>query len=172
MSDFKHPKGWYFAGAAPDDYEMGVDPSLLRDGKPCAVIRTRVEKPSGFGTLMQTFKADDYVGRRVCLSGWVKTDRANRCTLWMRVDGEKNRTAAFDNMHDRPIQGTTDWQKYEVVLDVPELSIHIAFGMMLDGPGVAWLNKVKLKKVSKKVPTTGQHSGTRLKKPYNLSFEE
>jgi hypothetical protein len=30
----------------------------------------------------------------------------------MRVDKEKD-SVAFDNMQDRPINGTTGWQKYE-----------------------------------------------------------
>ena len=33
--------------------------------------------------------------------------------LWMRVDKGKD-MVAFDNMQDRPIKGTTDWQRYYI----------------------------------------------------------
>jgi hypothetical protein len=34
----------------------------------------------------------------------------------MRVDKGKD-MIAFDNMQDRPIEGTTDWQRYDAVLN-------------------------------------------------------
>jgi hypothetical protein len=45
----------------------------------------------------------------------------------MRVDKE-SKHVAFDNMHDRPITGSSDWKKYDVVLDVPQDSTGISFG--------------------------------------------
>jgi AraC family transcriptional regulator len=42
---------------------------------------------------------------------------------------------AFDNMQDRPIKGTTDWQRYEVVLDVRRirLAYHLGFYLTVQG---------------------------------------
>jgi len=70
-------------------------------------------------------------------------------------------------MQSRPIQGTSDWQPYEVVLDVPEKSVNIAFGLLLEGPGQAWVNEIQFTEVSKDVPTTSQQS---LDQPTNLDF--
>ena len=33
-------------------------------------------------------------------------------------------------MGDRPVKGITDWQKYDLVLDVPEDVVAIVFGVM------------------------------------------
>jgi len=44
------------------------------------------------------------------------------------VDKGKETGVAFDNMQDRAIKGTTDWRRYEVVLDVPEDATGIAPG--------------------------------------------
>ena len=55
---------------------------------------------------------------------------------------------AFDNMQDRPIMGTSDWQQYEVVLDVSENGVQIAFGILLAGKGQVWLDEVQLELVS------------------------
>ncbi len=64
--------------------------------------------------------------------------------MWMRVDGDNpnphKRSLSFDNMQGRPIKGTVDWKKYEIILDVPQESVLIAYGVLLDGPGSVWLD--------------------------------
>jgi hypothetical protein len=50
--------------------------------------------------------------------------------LWMRVDGQEPKMLAFDNMQGRPIQGTTAWKRYEVILDVDPQATAIAFGIL------------------------------------------
>jgi hypothetical protein len=47
-------------------------------------------------------------------------------------------------MEDRPITGTTDWGKYEIVLNVPENSTGILYGILLAGTGEAWVNGMQL----------------------------
>jgi hypothetical protein len=90
----------------------------------------------------------------------------------MRVD-EQSTTVAFDNMQDRPITHTKDWQNYAVVLDVPQDATGIFFGVLLDGPGTVWLNGGKVELVGSDVPTTGT-TGTKKRgiEPKNLDFTE
>src|SRR5436190_13987714 len=52
------PKGWFHAGSHPKDYEMSVDQAVAHSGKASASLKSIVSETSGFGTLMQTFKAD------------------------------------------------------------------------------------------------------------------
>lgn len=165
------PKGWFPAGSHPKDYEMSVDPKVTHAGKASASIKCIATKPEGFGTLMQSFLPDTYRGKRVRMSGFVRSaDVSSWAGLWMRVDGPgKTEPLAFDNMQDRPIRATTDWTKYEVILDVPEQAQGIAFGVLLDGAGQVWFDDFKLEIVEKDVPTT------RIKAPpapKNLDFEE
>ena len=79
-------------------------------------------RPTGFGALSQFIRADDYRGKRVRFSAYVKTHDVSAASsgagLWMRVDGNGG-ILAFDNMQNRPIMGTTDWKLVSVVLDVP-----------------------------------------------------
>ncbi len=74
----------------------------------------------------------------------VKSERVEIWTgLWMRIDGpEDGKALGFDNMLNRPMHGTTDRQRYEVVLDVPQESVYVAFGLLLGGRGQAWLSDV------------------------------
>jgi hypothetical protein len=74
--------------------------------------------------------------------------------LWMRVDDFNSELIAFDNMQNRPIKGTRDWQPYEIVLDVPSESERIAAGILVSGAGKAWISDVHFTPVSKQIPTT------------------
>ena len=108
--------------------------------EPADVARSLATAPSidpttGFGTLMQDFDAAQWRGKRLRLSAWVKSaDVKPGSGVWMRIDIDKT-SAAFDNMVNRAIRGTTEWTKYEVVLDVAEQATGIYLGLILDGKG-------------------------------------
>lgn len=170
------PPGWIRAGSQPQDYLMGTDPKGGRAGGRAGFIKARTSDVGGFGTLMQMFDAAEYRGKRLRFSASVKADGiAKWAGLWMRIDGTPStgsRTPTmlgFDNMQSRPIKGSSDWKPYQVVLDVPEEAMAIAFGILLEGPGQAWMDDVKLEAVGSEVPVTGG-SGQLQKKP-NLKFD-
>jgi hypothetical protein len=73
----------------------------------------------------------------------------------------------FDNMNNRPILADTDWQQYALVVDVPEESTSMSFGLFLIGAGKMWLDEVKFEVVDKTVPLNGL-----LPAPTNLNFED
>jgi serine/threonine protein kinase/DNA polymerase III delta prime subunit len=148
---------WFLAGSEPQDYTYGIDHTLRFAGKPAAYLQAQVAKPGGFGTLMQTFQGTGYRGKRLRMSGYVKAQAVEQwAALWMRVDGSQGRTLSFDNMDRRPILGTVDWKRYEIVLDVPEDSIDIAFGILLSGKGQVWLSEIQFQVVGRQIPTTGR----------------
>ncbi len=76
-------------------------------------------------------------------------------------------------MGNRPIKGTGDWKRYEIVLDVPGNSINIAFGILLTGKGKVWMDDLQFEVVGKDVPTTDMlKQGAGLPdEPLNLGFE-
>jgi hypothetical protein len=169
------PQGWFRAGDHPGDYEMAVDPKGGRAGNACAFIKGRSAQPQGFGTLMQNVDAEEYRGKRLRFSAQVKAAGiVDWAGLWMRIDGPtqagSNAPAllGFDNMQSRPIKGTGDWKRYDVVLDVPNEAKGIAFGILLTGGGQAWLDDLRFETVGAEVPVTGL--GAPAKKP-NLSFQ-
>jgi hypothetical protein len=168
------PKAWFLAGSHPANYEAGADRSTRYIGKSSGFLRSRKPNPEGFGTYMQMVLPDRYRGKRVRMSGFVKAENVTGWAgLWMRVDGPTPNTAlAFDNMQDRPIRGTSDWKKYEVVLDVAAESSALAFGFLLGGAGQIWLDGLKFEVVGPDVPTTDlQHKMPLAPEPRNLDFE-
>lgn len=168
-------KHWFLSGSQPAEYEYGLDTETVHQGSVSAYLKSyALQEEDDFATLMQQFNAKNYVGKRVRFSGFVKTKNVtNYCGLWMRVDNNMNDALQFDNMSNRKIEGTTNWNRYAIVLDVPENSAVISFGLLLSGKGQAWLDSCSFEVVDKKVPSTNiEMNFTMYDEPLNLSFQE
>ena len=168
-------KGWFMAGSHPGDYEHGILEDEKHDGHRVAYLRSRVAHAAGFGTLMQMVAAEEHRGRRIRFSGALKaTDVEGWAGLWMRVDGkERKNTLAFDNMQDRALEGTTEWARYSVVLDVADDAAAIGLGTLLRGRGEVRMADLRFEPVSTDVPTTGHEGGQGYSRhPRNLDFSE
>ena len=172
-SNDQMPNGWFPAGSNPSEYEMGIDNSNFQNGYSSAYIKSKSPNKKEFGTLMQTISAENYLGKRLQLSGHVKSENVNGWSgLWMRIDGSNNQQLGFDNMQGRSIKGTTDWQKYKIVLDVPANSKSINYGVLLGGKGKVWFDNFKLEEVDESVPVTNLTKKNLLpSSPINLDFE-
>jgi hypothetical protein len=168
------PIGWTLAGNNPRDYEIMQDNSNTYSGYFSSSLRSIVNRPQGYVTLMQVIKSDNYKGDRISFSGYVKAKFvADWAGLWMRVDDVIGRPLSFDNMNDRPIVGNSDWVKYEIVLDVPVNSSEISFGVILDGKGQIWFDKLELKVVEMGTPVTDRlKNKVENTEPINLDFEQ
>jgi hypothetical protein len=169
-------EGWYPAGSNPKGYKMGVSTDVRHNDKPSAYIKSKHADVSGFGTYMQTAKADDYLGKSVRMSAWIESKDINGkgwAGMWFRVDGDSMKSLSFDNMGDRPIKGTTTWKKYETVLDVPAGAKDMAFGVLLNGGGEVNFTDVNFEILG---PATGKTGMTGMiglpAKPKNLDFEK
>ncbi len=148
-------QNWSSAGSHPNDYNMGGDPTVKHGTENSGFIKSIASDIDGFGTWMIQIEADKYIGKRIRLSGYVKSKEVEDWAgLWMRVDGASTTSLSFDNMEDRPIKGTTKWKKYEIVLDVPENSTGIFYGIILVGKGQAWVDGLQLETVSNEIPVT------------------
>lgn len=174
LLSFDSASGWFAAGSHPKSYEMGIDKGAGQDGKNAATIKSIKKKIKGFGTFMQMCAPDKFLGKRVHMSGMIKTvDVKEWAGLWFRVDGGSG-ALSFDNMHDRAVSGNTDWKSYEIVLDVPVGATNLAYGSLLSGTGQVWFDKLTFEIVDNTVPTTGESNKKKdkLPEPVNLDFEE
>jgi len=68
------PEGWMVAGSQPAKYAAGVDTTVLYQGHRSAYLKSKEQMTGGFGTLMQSFDAKNYLGKRVRFSAAVKTE--------------------------------------------------------------------------------------------------
>jgi hypothetical protein len=152
------------------EYERGIDNKTARSGKTSAYLRGGGRD---FGTFYQVADAVPYRGKRLQLTGYVKTQQFTEyAALWMQVDANTPargyRREASDNMGDRPIKGAKEWTPYSVVLDVHPEATHLTFGVLLRGNGTIWLDDLSLEVVGEEVPTTGVN----IPEQPNLSFDD
>lgn len=165
--------GWFLAGTGPQYFEAVQDLETKRSGRASARLKATADPGSTFGTLMQTVSAAEFLGKRLRLSGFVRTaDVKGWAGLWMRVDRKNAPVESFDNMQNRPIGGTTDWTPYAVTLDVQSDATTVNYGVLQQGAGATWIDDLKLEVVQRDVKTTGiGASAAGLDKPMNLDFE-
>ena len=163
-------KGWFLAGSDRPSYEIGIVKDTERKGKVAYLKSTKTVAKKGFGTIMQTFSAKKYLGKKVKLTGFIKTkDVKSWVGMWMRVDGKDKRALSFDNMQDRAIKGTKGWKKYSIILDVPKSSTTINYGVLLSGTGKVFIDDFAFEIVSESSLSTGKEYKV---EPTNTSFED
>jgi RNA polymerase sigma factor (sigma-70 family) len=176
----KAPSGWFKNGAKPESYVVGVDSTETWGGMPSAYVESLTPQvEGGFGGMMQTVSAEAYIGKRVRLSGWLKTKDANEGGghLWLRIDSEERaKNLGFDNMNNRPVRGTSDWQEASVVLDVPIGAKALAYGFFVKGGGKLWVSGQMLEVAGQEVPVTNMRieippEKALRKAPANLGFD-
>ncbi|MDG2538516.1 hypothetical protein P5Y53_12655 [Dyella jiangningensis] len=164
------PKGWFVAGSAPTEFDVGAEAASQGTGRD-AFIRAKSQS-SGFATLMQTIDASAYRGKRVRLSGNLRTKDAGKGQLWLRIDGSDRKPLGFDNMEQRAVKGDSAWQNFAIVLDVPAEARDIAFGFLLAYKGEVWANDIKLDVVTNATPTTSAGPYGLPAAPVNLGFKD
>lgn len=179
------PSSWWLSGSHPAEYQAGIDKTQAHSGTQCASLANRVAAPdvAGFATLMQEVSACNYAGKRIRMSAWLKTEGVKSwASLWLSVYGAAGRiNVSFDNMCDRTITDTNDWNKYDIVLDVPEDATKLGFGAILAGIGQLWVDDFSFEEVGSDIDVTDCPCSERRKTPTeeqlpfvptNLSFEE
>jgi hypothetical protein len=162
-------RGWWHAGSNPTAYDVTADRQVTHGGRASARLAGRAPTATGFGSLMQVAAADRYRGKRIRLSAWIRSDSViRRAGLWLRIDApdqEPTHALASDAMGNRPIAGTRDWRRYEIVLDVAPAAADVAFGAHLSGLGTIWVDDFRIEIVDASVPVTNRSA------PQNLDFE-
>lgn len=150
--------GWYKGGTKPNSYEMDNISGGGQNGQDAFTIRSLEPKVDGFGMLVHDNTPGFFLGKRVRLRGFMKTSNVKGWAgFYFRIDKSGvGLPVVTDNMHDRPVKGTTGWKKYELVLDVPANASKIIYGAMLSGTGQIWFESPVLEEVGKEVPVTAK----------------
>lgn len=129
--------GWMIVGSSPQDYTRGIKPT--ESGTNTAFFKNAVEQPRGNVVLQQIVNAYDYRGKTVRLSAMLRSESVTRQASLYLTHG-----IVRDTRLERTIQGTADWQTYDITLSIPEEPGQIEFGLALYGPGQIWLRDAHL----------------------------
>lgn len=147
------PAGWAGSSSAGG---IGTTATDRKSGAVAAYLSSAGQINSPTYVLSQFIRADNYRGKRVRLSAWMKPRNVSNffsSGLWMRVDGPGT-TLGFDNMASRPVVGFGDWRKVSIVLDVPVEAIGIAFGATFRASNTLLIDEVVLEIVNTDIATT------------------
>lgn len=162
------PDGWYEVGdAGKSSYAITVGPDLGFKGSGLSV--TKIENGSGtFGGVGQAITTADYAGKTVRVTAYIRTENVadGYAGLWFRIDKGKD-MLVLDNMNDRGVTGTTNWQEYHAVLRVDPNATRMLFGAILTGSGTMYVDEFALEIVPDDTPVTAGHGPS---KPKNLGF--
>jgi hypothetical protein len=167
------PAPWRVSGTHQVNYRAGLLPApTTYHGSRVVRLRLRegVADPVGFGTLMQSISASRYTDHRVRFAAVLRTTEVSDWAgLWLRVDTASG-AHDIDNMHDRSLTQTTEWQPAWVVLDVPPEATSLHFGVLLSGAGAVDLAQPRFEIVGADVPVTAKPSPPLPEEPQALNF--
>jgi hypothetical protein len=145
-------KGWTFRGGPSQNFDWGIDTNMVYQGKPSFFIKTKEGDSKGKYVLQQAFLADEYRGKRLRLSGFLKTEHVEGfskehggTTLWLQIQGV-NETLRQANAQEHAL-GTHDWVRRELEVEVPQTSISVGLALVFLGRGQVWLSDVQLEVV-------------------------
>lgn len=138
-------------------------------------LYSRRANSNGHALLFQRISARDYLGQRVRASAFLKAAQVEGwAALWIRVDDEQGRVLMFDNMMNKPIRGSREWERYSVVVDIPAEAAEVHFGALLSGRGEILVDEFELQVSGTALP--GRELKKRIRelpeRPGNLGFEE
>jgi RNA polymerase sigma factor (sigma-70 family) len=147
-----------FANAAfkPDgdqdgSFTVDLDTNILRTSTSAPAIH--IKGPIGAhlasrnsdnsaSTLFVVGPGSPLLGKHICVTGWLKTSNVQSwASAFVLIPTEAVKSKGWsraDDMSDRPIFGTTDWQQVKFVTDLPRQPCAIYFGPDLYGPGELW----------------------------------
>ncbi|HXC04124.1 MAG TPA: S41 family peptidase, partial [Bacteroidia bacterium] len=98
-----------------------------------------------FGNVMTSIPAQNYQGKKIKFSGYVKLKDGSSGSghLWLRVDNPEGKVGFFDNMGENPVT-EPEWKPYEIIGTVDANSKSIVLGCFLVGAGDLYVDDLKL----------------------------
>jgi hypothetical protein len=138
--------GWSVQGQARGAYAAEVDGGVLREGRPTVRFHPTREAGGAYATYMTTLDAKPFRGRRAHAIVFVRTQGVTaRGDAWVRVQGN-------DSPPDGPGMATSisrlaanaDFTRYELTVDVPVDAASVQLGVGLGGPGMLWMDGVRV----------------------------
>ncbi len=152
FSDGLH--GWWFIGFPKDTSTYQIDQTIKRSAKGSLLITNQDAQPMSTASLHhEGFLADNYLGKRLHLHAYIKTDDVKHVTVAIELNGSRE-ALRLRQVSTPVIRGTTDWTKYEIVFDVPNDTAFIKFSLRMMGAGRVWLDGVDFEVVDNSVPVT------------------
>lgn len=135
------------SNSAPSIHIKGPFASDTSDTVAYPVADNGTYKKTDNSSSAQYFITDNSAlyGKHIRVTFWLKTrDVRGWVGTFVIIQGMDGRHMQYDDMSDRPVRGTTDWQQYKIVTDLPDEPCIIYFGPDLYGPGELWADDFQI----------------------------
>lgn len=92
----------------------------------------------------------DLAGKRLRVSGWIRTEGATEATIWAQCCSKAPLTVLqfVSTSDDHPRYGDTDWTHVQADFDVPQGTGFVVVRAVLLGVGTAWFDDLSLAEVA------------------------
>jgi serine/threonine protein kinase len=168
--DWHVPAGWSARQEKQHEYRVSIDDEVVHQGKSSLFIRSLVREPVGTVRVFQSFTANRYRGKRVRLSGFLRSSNITGVAwLLLHVDVTPEYQDACTCDGGVHLSGTTSWQKHELVMEIPAGAHSIDLSLYVQGDGALWANGIGFEEVNPSTPLT-QETGLVKSGPENLDF--
>lgn len=181
-------RGWSLLGypEAPKTYDYHLDTAITYSGKPGLAISLREsEKPANdtyIGSMVmlvhEGFLVDQRRGQRLRMSVYCKAEDVAYAIFSLTIQGPTSEPGTIPRKmyiaenRQQPVEGTHDWKRYELVMDVPADALSIAPGFNMKGKGKIWLADVEFEPVSQDVPISDVRYLPPPTRPQNMHFQQ
>jgi hypothetical protein len=134
------PSMWELAWEG-EMYHIYVDNKIKFKGKKSLKIECK-EENGDYQAVLQKIPAV-YEGSVISVTASLKLkDIENAAGLMLHIDGGDN--PQYEDMFDKDITGTLDWQQYTISLPLPQDAEFIYIGIFLMGKGILWADDVSV----------------------------
>jgi hypothetical protein len=146
-----NPEGWVSIQHAGDlSYTFRLDEAVRHAG--ARSVRIDNVGPEPFGSIYQQLPAAAHRGKRLRFSAWLRTESVRGSAtggggVLILQAMQNGAPLAWNHMKDTAVAGSTEWQRYQVALDIPATADRIEVGAMLHGPGKLWLDDAVLETI-------------------------
>lgn len=156
-----------------EQYESGLTGIEAFEGKRSLYLKSKNIRNLTRGSVGQYINIPfEWTGRRIKMTTFVKAIRVeNAAGLYMIVYDDFGNFVR-DFMEDRYIEGSTPWNQYKIILDIPQNAYGMDFGIMLVGKGEVITDKFDFTPVDSEEEVTGKFFKKLYGQPKNLNFED
>ena len=140
------PLHWERWGWRPIDYQVGLSRKVHRKGGVSAYIRLKKGLSSrGFAQLLQFISAKQYRGKRLRLTGYIKTNPKN--SKWFKLilgSAAGRRTLKYSRVPANSPADSKGWYKIQITQDIPKSATRLTIGCGLKGTGPIYCDAFKI----------------------------
>lgn len=130
----------------PENHALGQADGVAHDGDYAAMLYTPNLYAKDPINNWSQIVYDDLVGKKVTLSGHIRTEKVSKASLWIQCfSKQRSRILASASSYDTSaLNGTNGWTLVSTSLTPPEGTDFLVIRCVINGQGKAWFDSLSL----------------------------